>query len=516
MCLARRLPHVFRFLSAAVVLLLGPLPGAQAQFLSDLDSYAGAWGEIAARLPDGAELMLLETSNERMTVIARASDGSGALDLYSARYSDTALAEGLMVEGPRRLAGAGNLPAFGFRLEEVPLIDRPGPVIATALAEAQAGPAGWAQVLWVRRLAEIGQPAGEVSFVVGVVTPRYGGQLVLDMDGKVTRRNLFDRGPQPIEPAPGAPANVATAATAALMDQLGADRPVLGVNARGETVEVVVVDPANPGQQWVYSYRNGRISTRSNSFPIQDGPGRSFLLGDSQLPTLPATVRAAQAALDFDPGPPYEARARRSGLGADGPVVWTVVLRPLDQPFRDFETEVTVSPDGAVQRVLLPVAMRPPWRGDGGAVLAEALADFVATFGPDARVWEIDARPDRVSLMYPDPGSPGRAGELTVTETGTRQRPGRPLMMMQTEDDLFALSVIARLKPEMIDAARAAGLAAVNIPGGELERLRLWSGAPFWRHPAGEPFFDIRVSAPNGANGYAVVTLDGQVVQAFR
>jgi hypothetical protein len=333
------------------------------------------------------------------------------------------------------------------------------------------------------------------------------------MDGQVTQRILFERGSEPIEPAPGTPVSPAVEAAAALSTELGPDRPILGVNARGQFVEVVVADPANAGQQIVYSYSAGRVSTRINSFPLDDGPG--FLLDDARLTSLPAIVRAAQAALDFDPGPPYEARARRSGLEADGPVVWTVVLRPLDQPFRDAETEVTVGPDGAVQRVLLPVAMRPQWRGDGGAALSEALAGFIASLGPDALVWEVDARPDRVSLMYPDPANPQMSNQLVVTEEGMRQLPGRPVMM-QTEDDLFPLSVLARLTPEKIDAARAAGLAAVNLPDGQPERLRLWSGAPLWRHPEGEPFFDIRVGAPSGANGYGVVTLDGQVVEAFR
>jgi hypothetical protein len=199
------------------------------------------------------------------------------------------------------------------------------------------------------------------------------------------------------------------------------------------------------------------------------------------------------------------------GMDSAGRIVW---LRVGSQAALALPVAATAAPPPEIPPE--PAPPPEPWRGDSGRDLVAGLAALAAHLGPDTRIWEVDARPDRITIDRPHPTQPRTTAILTLTERGIGTERTFP-QMMQTDADLFPLSALAALTPESVEAARATGLAGVALPGGQVARLRIWSGAPFWRHPAGEPFFDIRVEVPPGhQNGYGVVTLGGQLVEAFR
>jgi len=344
---------------------------------------------------------------------------------------------------------------------------------------------------------------------------------------------------------------------AALLARLPQDAEVMQIQILPDTIDAIIRTGA--GQLDMAQFTVAPFETKQGHVHRVEGPEPSltdfrqgFRLSDATGPdAIAALMAAARAALKLG----SEAEFSYLLLGqmpaaGDGPRTLSVIL-DAETPRYQGSIELTVegrvtdialaptarpqtpgSPAPAPSTPAPPVATAPiaatpapapapppaaPFRGDSGVDLVAGLAAFAERLGPDTPIWEVDARPDRISIDRPHPTQAGTVAILTLTAQGFRDERSFP-RMMQTEADLFPLSALNTLTPQAIDAARNAGLAAVAIPGGELERLRLWSGAPFWRHPAGEPFFDIRVGVPPGGrpNGYAVVTLGGQVVEAIR
>ena len=293
-----------------------------------------------------------------------------------------------------------------------------------------------------------------------------------------------------------------------------------GAAPRGGTESMTVsasIDPSKPGERlagpfWVSEIWLSDVPT----FAADDlGPAidlDALLARGRAAVKLGSEARIASVVIGHPESP-----SDGDGLGID-----MIVRTPERVGFVVIDLEGRITHLSVTAQAEPVTARQPepeppaPWRGDSGRDLVAGLAAFAAHLGPETRIWEVDARPDRITVERPHPTQPRTTAILTLTERGLREERSFP-QMMQTEADLFLLSALASLTPEAIEAARGAGLAAVALPGGQLERLRLWSGAPFWRHPAGEPFFDIRVGVPpqGQPNGYAVVTLAGQVVEAF-
>lgn len=314
---------------------------------------------------------------------------------------------------------------------------------------------------------------------------------------------------------------------------------IVAVMAFADSLSVEWLDPAPPGGSLGLVLHEDTEGPKTG-LRIEALEWRA---DDPAVPDLSFGAAALAPLAGFDA---WAARARAAvKLGADAAVVLLTVGHPRDDLgggdalAYDISLEtgtrtghVRMDPEGRVlwvQRedraaVEAPQAATAgaepeppgPWRGDGGRDLVAGLAAFAAHLGPEARIWEVDARPGRITVTRPHPTQARTSAILTLTEEGFRDESTFP-QMMQTEADLFPLSALAGLTPQSVEAARAAGLAGVALPGGQVARLRIWSGAPFWRHPAGQPFFDIRVEVPPGnQNGYGVVTLEGQLVEAFR
>lgn len=518
------------FALAALLAFAAPL---RADYLNEPGAFATAWRALLPRMTDRVEPVQVEVDPDRIRVIVPVPGAWGDYDLWQVRRGTTALAGGDLVEGPLPMPRATALPAHSFRLDEVAL-DRMDAIVAAALDAAKAGEGAAAVSLAVRRLAHADSAPGNVSIIVAVASPTRRGSVLVSADGRPVTAKMQDvaapapaPAPDPVAPPavaapaapPAPPPDPSAAAAAALVAEVGPGAVVWEIEVRRNSLEVFVTDPSDARR--VRRLRLTEEGFRRDGISMPNAAahfgGSPFALADARLPDLERIVAAGLAAAGDAAGELKTVKAALHTSGAASRVVWTLVLAPQGTSGREAETRVAVLPDATVLRVVLPEAQRPPFRGDSGAGLVLALAELAAALGPDAMVWEVDARPGRVTVERPHPTQRGMTARIVFTDEGVKAGNDFPVMM-QTEADLFPLSALAGLTPEAVEAARAAGLAAVGIEGAELERLRLWSGAPFWRHPKGQPFFDIRVGVPPAGriNGYAVVTLDGQVVRAFR
>ncbi|HMO72446.1 MAG TPA: hypothetical protein PKC84_12555, partial [Paracoccaceae bacterium] len=377
---------------------------------------------------------------------------------------------------------------------------------------------------------------GPVRLSLSVLTPRARVELLLAPEGRILRQTAeaLPEPPTPPpppppppdpRPAPAPPPPPALAAPTvgpmalaarALVEEVGTGRALWEVAVWGDRVTVSA--NATGGGRALRELRfdgsrfvptpHGLVNTASLMGNI------AFSAAEVDLAALPRVIAAAATAAGPQAGPFRRAEAKASTAAGRPMVVWRLTFGAPNAPAADL-TEVVLTPDALVQRVILPEAQRPPFEGHAGPGFTRALAEILSTFPPDTRIFEIDARPDRVSIERPHPTEGGKTARSTLSPRGLRADPDFPLMM-QTEADIFDLSAVAGLTAETLDRIRADAVAAVGIPGGQAVRFRIWSGAPFWRHPAGQPFLDIRIEGDNGRNGYAVFTLDGQGVAAFR
>jgi len=178
---------------------------------------------------------------------------------------------------------------------------------------------------------------------------------------------------------------------------------------------------------------------------------------------------------------------------------------------------VILNMDGQVTEIVRPDEKRAAADKTRPNSVVATIAGFRDALGPTTRIYDIYFRQDRVTIKRPHPTEGGMTISIDLREEGLSDGSAFPVMM-ETDADLFDLDTLSVIDAALIESISRKAVAALGIEGGAVFRISMWSGQPFWRDPTGRPMFDVRVGVPPGfrSGGYAVFTMDGQLVDAIK
>jgi hypothetical protein len=514
----------------ALVLVWGQ-PLRADDLLTEPAVFADGWARLVQRMTDRADVAEITITADRIHVRARTAAGGARLDDWQVRLVDTLAVKGVVVDGP--LPQPDRAPPAAVEAALFPLpavaIARLPDIVAAAVAESGFATPGRAVQV---RIARPEGPAGAAPvWTVATKAQDETATIRAAADGTITGADLTGTAaprlaPPPAPPPPGAmPSTDPMApALAALRADLEDGALIWRVDATLPRLYLRVSAPDTPDMLHGLRWNGARLAHDRQGTPRPENrfrPSFPFTLEESGLANLAQIIAAARAATGREPLMLRTASAEKVPRPGGPPrVVWTLRIQPGEPGGQRDDTNttvVTLGADASVLSVLPPEGQRPAFDGIGGEGVVSAIATMTRTYGADARLWELQFRPDGVSLSQPHPDKPGIAARATLGGRGLRIDPDFPAMMQESQDT-FALSALAQLTPARIEGIKAAALAALSLPEAEVLRLRVWNGAPFRQAPDSGPLINVRVGLPpdGRGGGYAVFTLEGDLVRAVR
>jgi hypothetical protein len=520
-----------RHLLPVLIVLLSPLAAAAQGYLSEPALAGPAWAELLAEMPSEPALAQVVIGERGIDVQARAKGGGQRVDGWRIVRRDGVLGfgKGDVVSGPRPVIPSGpvrDVSGAFFPAEDVPIAGLDGLMALALEAVTFTEPAQVTGLSLERTVSILPQPAyGEPRWTITLSNGRETATVTAMIDGRLLGADISqtDRGrTRDFLTQSDWPFALAQEGFGTLV---GPGDTVREIVVRDSAISVTADSPDFAGQLTDWSWDGGRftrglIDTPDTSMHFS-GADLPFALAEVNLAALPKVLDAARAAVTEGGVGIVSVRAAKQPKVAEAPAVeWLVTLagrRPLLGADLEDDWEVRLSTAGAVLGVLPPARLRPAVNYTEGAAFAEAVAALTGRLGGEVRVLEFMARPERAELTGFDPANPGMTLDITYTQKGFDE--GNPFpVMMQTEADQFPLSTLSALTAEAVEAMRARAMAEVAMDGAEVYSLRVWSGAPFWRHPQGMPFVDVRVGIPprHDRSGYVVFLIDGSFVETVK
>ncbi len=505
-----------------IALLLAPAGARAGDYLDDPKVLAEGWFALTAVMGRGTDLATVVIEPGVIRVRARAARGGPRVDGWEVRLP-RGLFGGHAVSGPSPERGAGPdgdvesgfFPAAALRLD---LIPKAG---AEALRRAAfSDPSRVTQVRIERMLVFAPDPSyGELRWSIQVASAYESATASVTPEGVIIGMDLSQtmRGRnRDFLAQPDWPFSDAQRGFAALV----AGAEVWEVRVRRATISVNATSPEREDRIATYSWDGGRFTRGLADRPLIAGMGIQsdlpFAIGEVDLALLPRLVAAAKAAAPQGFGHVHEVLATRAPAVPGPPAVeWTVTLKR--SPADPEEAEIHLATTGEVLRTTLPESLRARASYLDPAGLVAALAEIRAALGGGAPVYEVMIREDRISVLSQDPADPSRKAEVELR--GGVLKPGfGSFVMMETEEDLFALDVLASLDPARLAEMKRDAVARIGLADAEVYRMKIWNGSPFWRSRDGQPLVDIRVGLPPSHNtgGYVVYRIDGMFVEAVK
>ncbi|MCP5072035.1 MAG: hypothetical protein GY947_01910 [Rhodobacteraceae bacterium] len=516
-----------RLMLAIVSLVIMVPTAATANYLNDQKMFRAAWSKLLGAVGD-TDLYMVHILPEAIGVQAPAS-GRGF------HFG------GWNVERRKGLFGTRDKLSGPVEIERPPLVplrmkglfaqseldfDRLPELFEVAKQKARLRiPGEISEVLAIRNLKKsvtAGKPSeyGALRWIILVVQGSEQAPVAFDADGvflgvdisRTSRGLLRDLRTQPDWPF--------DEAVAGFSRYVGVEEVVYGMTLRKDSLNITAAvgeGGAAVDFKWDGGMVTGGHGNISAAVRGEQPRATPFALIDAHTERLPeflATARAAApegwrvvaevvAAIEQEEFKPTE-------------LVWNIELM---QPkgFMGERVAVRVRPDGSVASVMLPDSLRPPAAYLSHAGALAAIAEFQAALGPDAAVYELMLRDDRVSLLAPDPENAGRVAEFQLGKHGLRRGMGRP-KIIESDADLFALSHAATFHPDILSAAKKVVLSSFGAAGAEVFMVKIWSGAPFWSAPDGGPVLRMNVGVPpdHSNSGYVIFTLGGDVIASGR
>lgn len=523
----------------ALLLLCLALPAKAAgdgkDYLSDQPTFAAAWDRLGAGIGAGAELFSVDIAPDRITVLVRAGPGQPWLNRWQvtpANLANRLLGRAHSVAGPAKAqaSGPGTIVDQGFFAAADLPVDRFVAILDEAAGRVVMRQPGRVVGVSIKRRIAFGASLGygDVRWAVEIAGGRERATATMALDGGFIGLDISrtERGmTKDFLAQDDWPFDAAEDGFRALV---GDGATVYRIEVRAKTILVAAALPDDPDKVIRYRWDGGRFTKDFTAMPriFAAGPRNRnlpFRLDEAGLPRLPAILEAARAEMDGKDVRLHSVEAlKQDPVTGPAETLWIVRFADTAAGGRVADkdtTEVRVRGDGTVLAARPPASARPQVRYTSALGVLAAIEEFTATFGGAARVHGITLYADKVRLQMDSDKTPGMVAEIGLRHSGlSRDRESRPMPMVHSEAGLFALDALKELDAATVATIMGQAVGLVGDRNGEVLRVTIWSGAPFFRSPDGGPVIEVRVGLlPAGHElGRAVFTLSGEFVDLVK
>ena len=281
----------------------------------------------------------------------------------------------------------------------------------------------------------------------------------------------------------------------------------------------------------VFDARNPRKPTRLMSFfanlngvlmqmdAFNGGPGapqlpdsRFFAVDDGNWSRLPDMLKQASAKLAIPNGRLHAVTLAKPTFESEAQALrWTIEIS--DNEGEDGEVEF--DPQGTLTHVKLPKGRRAPVNLLEAAAMKEAIAGIKKTFGPHARLIELNFNDHHVLITAKNPKKPGKLRDYLFDEDHFADFPGTdmtPFYRDLQDISFFDLDEVEATLPPKLAGLEKTAIERLKLAGGKIDQI-LVARQMKMQPPGPKVTVEIRVTDASDKSGSVTFDLDGNVVR---
>ena len=515
----------------AVLLLLVPPPAYSADekhYLSDQQIFLSAWEQLAGNIGSEAELFSVEVRPDRITVLVRAEPGRSWLDLWQVRPANLAgrlLGRNSAISGPTKAQppGPGTIVEEGFfAMADLPA-DRFVSILERAAEKVVMLTPGRVVGVSIRRQISFGSSLGygDVRWSVEIANDRETATATMAMDGRLIgidisgtergrTKDFLTQSDWPFAVAADGFGNL-----------IGDGGKIYKIEVRARSITVVAELPDDPEKVMRYKWDGGSFIKDFIALPkmtVTNAVQQNlpFDLDEIGLDRLSEILAAARAEMANRNVRIYDVVAlKQRPVTGVAQALWVVRFADAEAAgsvAAEDLAEMRIRADATLVSARAPASERPEISYTSALGVVAAIEEFKQTFGSAQRVHQVEFRPDRAEIIL-ESDTPGMVTKINLRHSGlSRGSDSRPMEMIHNQAGLFSLDLLNGIDAVMMATVMGDAVGLMGHRDGEVGRVTIWSGAPFFRSPDGGPVIEVRVGLmpQDDEIGRAVFTLKGK------